>query len=288
MAGKKIKFRIQGHEKFPLREGWLHKGLEAVHNDHRVFLGGEGADIFGIGSNMVKSLRYWMKAYGLMRESSSNGAELTLCGNIIYEHDPYFEDVFTLWILHSNIARNIEEATSWYMYFNRCDADELDKEQIFVILKREIFKYVNGQSFSDQTLKNDIDVLLATYSKGKEVYDPEDKNISPLTQLSLVRMNDRRYSKNKPDRRMISEWIVLYELSLLMKDKRSISIDEVTTGEKSLGAIFNMTVVLSNEFLDKLDARGLIKVDRTAGLDMIYKTTELDPDEIMKEYYMHR
>lgn len=28
--GNEIKIRLQGHEKFPLREGWLNKGIKAV------------------------------------------------------------------------------------------------------------------------------------------------------------------------------------------------------------------------------------------------------------------
>ena len=31
--GNEIKIRLQGHEKFPLREGWLNKGIKAVKNN---------------------------------------------------------------------------------------------------------------------------------------------------------------------------------------------------------------------------------------------------------------
>ena len=35
--GNEIKIRLQGHEKFPLREGWLNKGIKAVKNNPMVF-----------------------------------------------------------------------------------------------------------------------------------------------------------------------------------------------------------------------------------------------------------
>ena len=41
-------------------------------------------------------------------------------------------------------------------------------------------------------------------------------------------------------------------------------------------------------YLDKLDAAGYIKVDRTAGLDVIYPMKELDSDAILKEYYENK
>lgn len=281
----KIKFRLQGHEKFSLREGWINKGLTAVHENPAVFLGKDGPDIFGIGNNMVKSLRYWLKAFDLIEEKASEGARLSTLGQIIFEKDPYLEREFTLWVLHSHIAKNIEMATTWYMYFNRCDADELDKDQIEFILLREVTKYVSGQSFSVKSLKNDVDVLLNMYSKNREMYDPEDNNISPFSQLGLVRCIEGRYIKTHPDRRMISEWNVLYEIAIMGKGQDSISIEKVTNGEKSVGSIYHLTTIAINEMLDRLDALGYIKVDRTAGLDMIYQAKQFTPESVMKDYY---
>ena len=152
MAIEKKKIRLQGHEKFALREGWLNKGLIMVKKNPNVFQGKDGPDIFGMGQNMVKSLRYWLKAFGLVREISRKGAFLTEIGEIILENDPYFEDVFTIWLLHSYIAKNDEDATSWYIFFNFIEVQELEKEQLEEILIREIRKYALGKIF----LKNQL------------------------------------------------------------------------------------------------------------------------------------
>ena len=138
MAVKKVKFKLQGHEKFPLREGWINKALMIIPNTPDAFLRKDATDMFGIGSNMVKSLRYWMRAFGLMNEKGSAGAELTEIGKLIVKYDPYLENPFTLWIMHSCISKNKEEATTWFMYFNHCDADDLKKSEIEAILLREI------------------------------------------------------------------------------------------------------------------------------------------------------
>ncbi len=285
MANNKIKLRLQGHEKFALREGWLNKGLIIVNDNPGIFQSDEAPDTFGIGNNMVKSVRYWLKAFGLITETPGKGASLTTIGKIIYENDLYLEDIFTLWILHANIAKNIEEATSWFMFFNRCQVDDLNRDQIQQILKREISKYVEGESFSENSLKSDVDVLLNMYSNTKEISDPEDKNISPFTELKLLKKVDGRYSKVHADKRLVNEWIVLYELADKLQGKESISIEELSSAENGLQCIYQMSIVMINDYLDKLDALGFIHVDRTAGLDMIYKESEFTTIDVLEEYY---
>ena len=282
MAEEKVKFRLQGHEKFALREGWLNKGVSALQEMPDAFLRKDASDVFGIGSNMVKSLRYWMRVLGL---TNANGSELSELAEIVMRYDPYLEMAFTWWILHSNIVRNKEEATTWYLYFNHCDADDLDKEQIRAILSRELSKYTKGQKFSDKSLYNDIDVLLNMYGKVREKSDPEDKNVSPFVQLGLLKNFNGKYVKCHPNRRKFSEMIVLYQLAIMMHGKDNVSIEDVIEAENGLHKIYNLTPVMANDYLDKLDAAGYIRVDRTAGLDMIYATKNLSPKEIVIEYY---
>ena len=58
MATGKVKIRLQGHEKFALREEWISKALMILPNNPDAFTLKNASDLFGIGSNMVKSLRY--------------------------------------------------------------------------------------------------------------------------------------------------------------------------------------------------------------------------------------
>lgn len=285
MAVKKVKFKLQGHEKFPLREGWINKALMIIPNTPDAFLRKDATDMFGIGSNMVKSLRYWMRAFGLMNEKGSAGAELTEIGKLIVKYDPYLENPFTLWIMHSCISKNKEEATTWFMYFNHCDADDLKKSEIEAILLREIKKYVVGQNFSEKSLSNDVDVLLNMYSKNNEKSDPEDKSISPFSQLELIRNMGGKYNKNRPNKKVFSEMIVLYELVLMSKDSEDISIEKAVYGENGLANIYNLTSVMANDYFDRLDAAGYIHVNRTAGLDMIYLVKKIEALDVLEDYY---
>lgn len=281
----KIKIRLQGHEKFALRDGWLTKGLSIIDKRPDAFLGSEGPDLFGIGNNMVKSLRYWMKAFKLIEENPGVGAKLSELGKIILQNDVYLEKTFTLWILHSQIAKNIADATTWYMFFNKCSVIDMEKDEIEKILYREISQYVMGQTFSENSLKNDVDVLLNMYSKNKVNSDPEDKSQSPFANLGLVKNTENLYSQTSPKRRDIDEWVVLYELAEMMQDKNEISIERVLNGTCGISHIYQVKPVLANELLDRLDAAEYIRVDRTAGLDMIYRTKAFTTESVMAEYY---
>lgn len=280
-----VKIKLQGHEKFALREGWLNKGLIMVAKNPAAFQGKEGPDIFGIGNNMVKSLRYWLKAFGLIEEAPGKGARLTSIGELILKNDPYFEDIFTIWLLHSYIVKNKDEATSWYMFFNNVEVEDLEKAQIENVLLREIRKYAAGMAFSEKSVGNDLDVLLNMYGKSKEISDPEDKSNSPLAQLGLIKNIGGKYSKNHPNRKDVSELIVLYELAFLLAEKESIAIDDAINGINGLARIYQISTVTANEILDKLDALEYIRVNRTAGLDVIYKMKDFSAISVVEEYY---
>lgn len=122
------KIQLKGHETFILRDGWITKGLFAVAENRNVFADKSGADALGVGTNMAKAVRYWMKESGLLStDKKENG--LSNLGKVILEKDPYVEDPFTLWILHVNLAMNAANVTSWYVfliYWNQKNLPEMN------------------------------------------------------------------------------------------------------------------------------------------------------------------
>jgi hypothetical protein len=284
-----IKIRLQGHEKFALREGWLAKGLKAVKLYPLVFQK-EGTDILGVGTNMVKSIRFWLNVYGLIEENQRSGAKLTSLGEIVFNYDRYFEDIFTIWMLHIIITSNSKEATSWYIFFNKCELEEFDKKTIFNYMKSELSKYLGNDEFSENSLNSDIDVLLSMYSRNKIDDDPENNNISPFVRLELLKKSDDMIEKKRPDIRKVNEWVILLIVSKFLKDENSISIDDAIMSENGIAKITQLSSITINDLLDKLDMMGYIRINRTAGLDMIYRTEKCDYnfDEIVRKYYMNR
>ena len=276
--------KIKGHEKFVLREGWLTKGIRGVSDDKYLFSGNEGADKLGVGTNMVKSIRYWMQAFNLLNEEVKIGVELNDFGKMILEKDLYLEDDFTLWLLHSSIAKNEDKATTWYVYFNEVEAEEFTKEEIFEPIKRELMLLAE-KAFPDKSLEDDVDVLLNMYSREKKEEDPEDKNVCPLVELGLLKKDGNRYVRQQPDLRKFSDYILLYELTILLDGKQSIGIDALAELAKHIYQLNRVTV---NNILDRLDSAGYIRVDRTAGLDLIYPNEMITSKDVIEEYYRSR
>ena len=148
-----MKFRA--HETFSIRKGWLSKGMKHVLRDPYVFVSKEynPMDVLGIGSNMVKSLRYWMLAVGLSDSAKGKSAQyLTKFGRILYENDPYIEEMGTLWLLHYKLARQQDIATSWYFFFNHFQLSEFSKEDFTTALAN--YAKMNGNTRRKRHTRN--------------------------------------------------------------------------------------------------------------------------------------
>lgn len=140
-----MKFRA--HDTFFIRKGWLSKGMRNVIARNDVFISRENnpMDVLGIGANMVKALRYWLVATGLTTEPNAGRRVQTptRLGEIIYENDPYFEEMGTLWLLHYQLVKNNEEATSWYYFFNEFRLSEFTRDDFVT----QINKYLSFSVF---------------------------------------------------------------------------------------------------------------------------------------------
>src|ERR1700722_7215738 len=82
---KQYKLQFAGHETFPLRYGWLNKAYDQVSNvltegdgeTNSVFNDEAAISLFGVGKNMVVSMRHWALAAGVIRiVEAEDGARL--------------------------------------------------------------------------------------------------------------------------------------------------------------------------------------------------------------------
>lgn len=280
--------KLKGHETFTIREGWLDKGLKAVSNNEKVFSENYGADALGVGSNMAKAIRYWLKAGEFISEPPKKGAVLTDIAKIIKDKDEYLEDSFALWIYHINLVFNRDMATTWYLFFNETNIDEFTKEELIYIILGKMQILSEGKKISERSLRDDISVLLNMYVKERiEDYDPEEKKISPFSKLGLIKKDRDKYFKTQPDREAITNDVVLYALMKYFKEneKDSVGIDELLNAPLSPGRVLNLKRIALNEYLDNLAALNYITVNRTAGLDMVYLKKNIPLYEVVKKYY---
>ena len=160
-----MKFRA--HDTFFIRKGWLSKGMRNVVVNPDVFVTKDKdrnpMDVLGIGSNMVKALRYWLQVVGLTAEPSKGQRvqSLTTFGELVYKHDPYIEEMGTLWLLQYQLAKNKDEATAWYYFFNEFNMSEFTPDKVC----EEFVNEVNRMNLYQEKIKKmkskiDIDLKL--------------------------------------------------------------------------------------------------------------------------------
>lgn len=289
---EKMKFR--GHETFFIRKGWLNKGMRNIIKDPYVFMGvnGNPSDILGIGTNMIKSLRYWLQAVGISKEKMSGKKmqELTELGKIINENDPYTEELGTLALLHYSLAINKELATSWYFFFNVFSNIEFTKEDFINQLKNYI--KINGIEISERAVEDDYNCILSTYipriKSSTTKINPESNIDCPLGELNLIDILDKKEKIYKKVPIVFEKLHPLIILAIILKeypDKKELKISSLLDEDKSIGKIFNLDMINLLKILYILERMEYIKVIRTAGLDVIRIETNMDYISTVKEYY---
>lgn len=285
---EKRKYKLKGHESFIIRDGWLTKGITAVKQDSKLFSVNSGSDALGVGTNMAKSIRYWMRTAGLTSENSK-GVVLTETGEIIYKNDPYFEDPFSLWIMHVNIVSNYTLATSWNLFFNYMNlTSAFSRDDMFEMMRSLVAEHTGEQEPSERSLRDDCAAILSMYSRGGEQNDdPEEKKNSPFEELGLLMKSSGKYLKKRPMIDRIDPLVVLYIFLEQLNEEKSLHIDALTDNVNMPGKILNLNRITVNEFLDMLQNQEYIIVNRTAGLDMVYpgNCQSMTREEVVKKYY---
>lgn len=184
--------RFSGHETFPVREGWFHKGLDLLINDPEALVGQEAADNLGVGQNMAKAIRHWLQVGGLAEwgPKPSAGPRLmfpTDLGRLVHDKDPYFLEHGTLWAIHANLV-NGAEAGSWFWFFNFFNLTRFERSACLENL-RQFLQLRQIKQPSLNTLERDLVCLLNSYAQGipPRQEDPEEEPSCPFVDLDLIR-----------------------------------------------------------------------------------------------------
>lgn len=279
-------YKIRGHESFCIREGWLSKGMEEVKKNPKVFSVMQGADALGVGVNMAKSIRYWLKATGLVVEKPGKGAMLSSFGELVYRYDPYMEEDFTLWCIHINLAMNKNLATSWFLFFEKCKLEEFKREDLELFLHEALLKYTGKEELNLRSVKEDSNALLQMYARVRIMqHDPEDKMICPLTKLGILRKTGEFYRRLQPEFGYDFEPVFLYYLQSKWEEEAAISMERLYEGDGGVRNFLGLGKSAFQDCLQKMEKEGYLDINRTAGLDMIYKKCKWSKEDVVREYY---
>ena len=290
-------YRLKGHESFVPREGWITKGLAAINEDPKLFGKFSGADALGVGTNMAKSIRYWLKTAGLTEENSKTGVTLSPIGEMIFKYDPYLEDEFSLWIMHINIVRNYSAATSWNVFFNEMNVSRFKREEMNHTMNDLLVESTGETNLPERSIRDDCSAILSMYCEESDTNDdPEEKKRSPFTALGLLEQKGGFYERKSPDVSRIDPLVLLYLMNGPFAESReesgtligNILIDDIVDKKDMAGKICGLNRIMVNDLLDQLAAGGYVIVNRTAGLDIVYDQRSLDNAEIIEEHFSKR
>ena len=296
MHNKIKKVRLKGNESFNFREGWIRKGVRCISKYPMLFSRDDVMEQLGVGSKMVKSIKYWLLATHICVERYTNSGrsrELELTedyGQIINRYDPYLDDVFTLFTLHYQIVKNDALCIAWNLFFNEYDGVDFTKEDMVSVCGALLNKRLEeGCTFSESLFSDDCASVLRMYLNSSEAEHPEESLQCPLSSLGLLAKSTRSknsYIKTAPAKDQLDKLAVLYVIvSNLPEGKQSIRINELVTSENNIGRVFNLNRVKVNEYLDQLRVAGYLTINRTAGLDMTYLNEAMTPASVMTKYY---
>jgi hypothetical protein len=288
------------HETFAFREGWLTKGFRKIGQEaiHDIFSKDDAMEQLGIGSNMVRSLRYWMQTTGLAKEikGKERGQILTPgFGDVLFKYDRYLEFEGSLWLLHYNLACDKDGATTWYWFFNHFSYREFD-ESLF-LSELESWVEEQGEVVSSGSLKRDYDCFLSTYMRNEaKTADPEEHLGCPLQELGLVELFSEKqkakiYRITRRNINQIDDELLLYMIVRFMENRgdcRYVSIEALYSEPCSIGRILALNYDELIRTLEILENKELLTIKRTAGLNQVVVEIESSSVEILERYYINK
>ena len=289
-----MKFRA--HETFFIRKGWLSKGMKYIQNRPDVFVSKKEnpMDVLGIGSNMVKSLRYWLQTVGLTTEPHTGRRiqNFTELGHIIYNHDRYIEELGTLFLLQYKLASNKDDATAWYYFFNEFNMAEFTKEDFVASLQNYVLMNGDNVSVAMRSLNDDFTCIVNTYlprhRSNTTKSNPENNIDSPFGDLGLIDILNKvkkTYKKGIPAITSINPWVAFSVIQDQANDRKEISLNELLTAPCNIGKVFNLDAISMLDLLRRIEKLGEIKIIRTAGLDIIRILSDRTFHECVELYY---
>jgi len=293
----KYKPKFSGHDTFPFRYAWLTKiahyleegDVKKIKEFERYKL--QTMSEFGVGLNMVKSMRHWSLATKLCDKNFG----LTDFGKFIFSKkkaaDPYLEKNETLWLLHWMLASD-SSLTTWFYLFNYHPSIIVNREQVANELL-QIGKFSKWKGISPNTIKRDVDCFIRTYLVShKKGEITEDSIECPLAELGLLQQT---YTKNefelhKGPKSSLSQGIFEFALN----DYWSKQNNQIITFEKlmydygSPGKVFQLDEKSLEEYLDNMgqSANKIFQFDKGAGgLRQISKIKDVKQSQLLSNCY---
>ncbi|QTQ34967.1 DUF4007 family protein [Aromatoleum petrolei] len=276
---------FSGHETFTLRQMWLKKVFDQKTEDNRikksVFTNEESIARFGVGKNMVASIRHWALATNLISEGRSDDYELSTTAQKIFSNDgldPYSENPTTAWFVHWQLAGLGNRSTTWFWLFNKVTAPNFRKTDLERPLADFAAKFNTKRGVSASTLTRDIDTCIRSYAPRSGGGSPEDFAEPMLGELGLIAEETKGiFAFRRGPKPTLSNGMFVYALidywEALNSSASSMAFESIVYGEGSPGRVFKLDEESVAERLFSLDefTLGVLSWTDTSGLRQVLR-----------------
>ena len=293
---------INKHGSFYMRSGWGTKIIDAVSEHPDIFSPVNeqiAIDDIGLGRIMIKALRYWAVAMKLCEEGKDNSNIVlrpTIEFNVIEEKDRYFQNNASLFLLHRNLATNVEDATAWYWLFNEWRGDEIDKE-VFVDSFHP-FLSINGMSVKQNAVEKEYNCLRSTYitDKSFDLQTIMDEDTYPFFgPIHILIQDGKKIKKRHLSKLEISPELLVYsiandnfsEAELNDLNGRQVSIDIIAEEKKQAGRYYSLSYSKMIEVLLEAENKGYIRLYNNFG-NRFVEFSNINCNELLYRLYESR
>lgn len=280
LADPDFKGPFSGHETFPLRHLWLRKAYDAVkaakkNPAPRTTFGEEDAIIrFGVGKNMVSSIRHWALTCDIIREEDG-GYRLSPLGDFLFGDsgaDPFMESPGTTWLMHWLIAGRPERTTTWYWVFNHVTAQTFDREGLVRPIL-EFCKERKRERTSAATVKRDVECFIRGYAPRADAKFTDDVMEPVLAELSLIRpVGSKTFEFRRGPKPSLPDGVFNYALHEFWRhyapDQGTLAVEAVAFEPGSPGRVLKLDEHSLIERLARIEdsSRGAYLWSDTAGV----------------------
>ena len=301
-SGNHIHF--SGHETFPLRQMWLKKAFDQADSNGLVpkttFTDENAIASFGVGKNMVSSIRHWAMACDIIRDTCEDQKFFEV-SPIAYEIlrdgglDPYAENSSTAWYAHWLLAGKGVRSTTWRWLFNHVTSPTFTRQELEAPLEDFARKADPKKKISPSTLSRDLETCLRSYAPRFAGGSPEDFAEPLLGELGLLQeIHKGQYAFRRGPKITLHDGLFAYALLDFWESSAqglsSMAFEAISYGDGSPGRIFKLDEDSVAERLMTLSdlTDGYLVWTDTAGLRQVHKKTgnseELRKNLIRKAY----
>ena len=263
---------------------WLKKAFEQAVDGGRIlkstFSDEAAIASFGVGKNMVASIRHWALACGVMRELEGEFRVGGLASEILRDGglDPYAESASTAWLAHWQLAGRCFRSTTWYWLFNHVTAPTFTRQELEEPLARYARMLDPKHRLSASTISRDLETCLRSYAPRAAGGTPEDFAEPLLGELGLLQeVHKGPYAFRRGPKASLHDGVFTYALvdfwDQVAQGQSSLAFETVAYAEGSPGRVFKLDeesiaqrlIALSDFTRKKLewtDSAGLRQVHR--------------------------